>query len=265
MRLLLGSHTEVKCIDEVLSYEVLAGDRRSEESPMTGFKIPVWTEQLSEPVLRANELAWLCGFRDVPNSYSGEKIVFLLRNPLDSVCSMMKLKLTHASWMESVCLPLLEHKLSQPECARDFRDDVLNARKAADHFAASAAVYWKCKTGALLRYMKSGLPVHPVIYERLVTATADVMRGVLRFLGVGWQDSVLHHHQRSHAQIFGGRAIGGTDPSRSVDDRSVGQWRRSLSNEQIETVQRISDPVVSELAALLGEPKLLIGCGTSEP
>jgi len=255
MRLLLGSHSEITCIDEVLSYEMLAGNQRREESRVMGFKIPVWTEQLSEPVLRANELAWLCGFRDVRNFYSGEKIVFLLRNPLDTVCSMMKLKLLHSSWLERVCLPVLERKLSESEFVEAFQDDILAATNAADRLAASGALYWKCKTGALLRYMKSGLPVHPVIYEQLVTTTATVMREVLGFLGVEWQESVLQHHRRSHSQIVGGKAMGGTDPSRSVDGESVGQWKRSLTREQIEIVRRISDPLVAELAALPEVPR----------
>ena len=50
MRLLLGSHSDITCIDEILSYEVLAGTRSSPATGLTGFKIPVWTEQLAEPV-----------------------------------------------------------------------------------------------------------------------------------------------------------------------------------------------------------------------
>jgi hypothetical protein len=82
LRLILETHPDVFCYDELNGYAVL--QTSPVENPslarLVGFKIPRWTEQLTRPIL-VDEGAE--GFSN--NFYRGEKILFLRRNVRDTI------------------------------------------------------------------------------------------------------------------------------------------------------------------------------------
>ena len=242
MRLILESHRDIQCIDEHYSYEVLAGRAPHPEptSPVVGFKIPVWSEQLLQDRLHWNEYSYQYGSEPVPNFYDREPLIFMVRSPLDTVSSMLKLKVESDSWLERVGIPVVRSMQESGRLSDEFRADLEFASSCADPVVAMGALYWKIKSSAALSYLEAGLPLQIVIYERFVASPADFLPAILTRIGVDWDESVLLHHEKPHGEIVDGKAIGDTDPGRAIDTRSVGRSSTSLSAGQMELVARFT-------------------------
>ena len=88
LRLILGSHSKIYCYDEYFAYARLRDGNapEAEGCEWVGFKIPRWSEQLSDPVLgdEGHEVV-------AKNFYEGEPIFFLIRDVRDVVASMASL------------------------------------------------------------------------------------------------------------------------------------------------------------------------------
>lgn len=252
MRLILESHRDIQCIDEQYSYEVLAGRAGQPEptTPVVGFKIPVWTEQLLEAQLHWNEYAYLYGNDPVANFYDREPLVFMVRSPLDTISSMMRLKVESDSWLQRVGLPVLNSMAEDGRLSEQHRAELSFASSCEFPEVAMGALYWKIKSGAVLAYIDAGLPVHLVIYERFVGAPMAFLPGILRHIGVDWDESVLLHHERPHGELIDGKAIGDTDPSRPIDTHSIGHSSTSLSASQVELVEKIVGGLEKRLRSL---------------
>jgi hypothetical protein len=257
LRLLLESHPTISCVDEMLSYTVLSKTTRSNSGHFVGYKIPIWTEQLDQAMLRPNELEPIGKVGLIPNFYSGQKILFMVRSPLDVVASMRQLRVGEWQWLEHVCRPVMEAMLQEEEFRRSYAVEIEQLRNSAIPDVGLGALYWKWKTSALLRYLGQGLPVHPVIYEQLIFDPEAVMREVLMFLGIEWHPNVLMHHRRSHSQLIEGIAIGGTDAKRALDGKSLGKWRSVLTTNERDLVLSISAPLSEDLKAIPGWDKAM--------
>lgn len=251
MRLLLESHNQIDCIDELLSYFVLAGRCPPPNSTarLVGYKVPVWTEQLCERILSGNELVALANLDGLRTFYKGEKIVFMVRNSLDTVSSMMSLKMGATSWFEQTAIPVLKKKMSDSEFVRAFGADIALIDSSSDPIATVGALYWKFKTSALCNYVNAKMPVHIVEYETLVTSPEPVLRGLVAFLGLEWDHALLEHHRLPHSQTRVGKAIGGTDASRCIDETSIGRWRNSLNRSQVQSIRAVTQVLEAELAS----------------
>lgn len=56
-----------------------------------------------------------------------------------------------------------------------------------------------------------------------------------------WKPALLHHASMRHTENFPNKlAMGSTDPERSIDSRSVGQWKRSLSVSDVSAILDIA-------------------------
>lgn len=250
VRLLLESHSKIECIDEALSYEVLAGRQIQphQTTEFVGYKIPIWTDQLMERTLDRNELPFAFEVREqIPNFYTGEKIVFMIRHPLDAIASMIQLKIENDSWLQRVGVPVLKRKNSDPEFRKTFGTDLDVVNTSSDPSVACAALYWKFKSSALIKYRANNMPVHAVVYEQLVKNPEQVLRNLLSFLGAEWEHALLSHHLLPHRQLVDGKAIGNTNPFRPIDDGSVGQWQTLLTTSQVEIIRKITDPLEQSL------------------
>jgi hypothetical protein len=233
MRLLLECHPAVFCYDEELAYGVLA---RGEHVPpagkrLVGFKVPRWTEVLGAEVLWDEGLA-----ERAHEAYRGESIIFMLRDVRDTVASMIKLEPSPTkNWLETCARPILVSKLEGEAAGpfgRRFRRELALVRESGYALPLVGALYWKYKTQSYFVFRDRGWPVCPVRYELLVRQPRLHLQRVLRFLGVPWHEGVLHHPESPHTEIDqNGLAIGNTDPRRSIDAASVGQWRRFLTPE----------------------------------
>lgn len=256
MRLILESHTDIACFDEQYSYEILAG-RRAPPRPasevadfeIVGFKIPVWSEQLLQARLHWNEYAYLYGSATIPNFYDREPLIFMLRSPLDTVSSMLKLSVENDSWLHRVAVPVVHAMSEGARLSDEFEADLKFALACSDPEVAIGALYWKIKSSAALSYLDTGLPVHVVAYERFVANPATFLPGILQHIGVRWDDSVLKHHQIPHGEVIDGKAIGGTDPTRPIDTRSIGHSAIRLSPCQVGLIERIAGDLARTLSA----------------
>lgn len=241
MRLILESHKDIQCIDEQYSYEMLSGRMPQVDTAaaLLGFKIPVWSEQLLQPQLHWNEYGYLYGSEPVANFYNREPLIFMVRSPLDSITSMMRLKVAGGSWLQGVGVPVVKGMAESGRLPATLSADLRFATSCADPEVAMGALYWKIKSSAALSYLEAGLPVHLVIYEHFVASPAKLLAGILQHIGADWDESVLQHHERPHGEIVDGKAIGDTDPARAIDTRSVGHSDSHLTSYQIGLVARI--------------------------
>jgi len=253
MRLVLESHSRIYCVDEHLAYASLAGlSAHPTAAEVIGYKIPVWAEQLAQPYLKANELNLQHPESvTIPNFYRDEKIVFMVRNPLDSVSSMLNLQLENGTWIRRIGIPVVRQKATALSFARAYAEDLAYVNSSDEYEVAAAAFYWKFKNASLLEYMDRGMPVCAVRYEELVSNPEPVLRRVIEFLELNWEPAVLNHHRLPHDQLFNGRAIGNTDPTRSIDARSTGVWKSQLTPAQVQAIAVLTEALERRIDSVL--------------
>jgi hypothetical protein len=243
MRLMLESHPDIACLDEDRSYVLLPrlNRRRAQQAiarckkPLVGFKIPRFAEQLLDLSMDDPD------FGSFRNPYAGEPIVFLHRDVRDVVASMMSLTYPNGvSWMERYGRRTLAYKSRQSVFAYRYGSFLEKIEHLGNPPHAVGALYWRYKSEAFLRYQEAQLALLGVCYERLVTNPANEMRRVLSFLGVVWDDRVLAHPRAPHGELNkDGLAIGNTDPSRPIDDNSVGRFTERLTQREIADIREI--------------------------
>lgn len=252
MRLMLECHSRIFCYDELRSYPVLAGDEPCLPRAGTdkvGFKIPRWTEQLGEPILWDDGLP-----TTAKNFYTGQRMLFMVRDLRDTVASMLKLRWAGVgSWLELWAPRIVQAKARRdPEFARRYSTELQMCASSSDPLIATGALYWKYKTAALLDYQKRGLAVLGIRYERLVSNPEPVLREVCRFLDVAWEPTLLQHPAFAHTDTFeDGLTWGQTDPRLAVHAKSVGQWSSLLTAEQSSEVLNVAGGLDEFLYTLL--------------
>lgn len=240
LRLILECHAHVFCYDEMHAYDVLMKGEEQHSGPesLIGFKIPRWTEQLLQDTLWDEGLPGSC-----PSFYHGEKLLFLIRDPRDSVASMYKLGSVGARWVEMWPARILLRKILRDGSFRAmYAEDLARVGQSECFLAATAAFYWIYKNSAFLQYRKAGLPVHGVRYEELVTNPEPVLRGVCEFLQIDWDDALLEHNKREHTELFvNGLTVGNTDPKQAISTGSIHQAVQFLSSHELRTVDEITN------------------------
>lgn len=244
VRLVLGSHPDVLCLDEHEGYAALATGSYDSERRLAGFKVPKWTEMLGEEAPADPEAAGV---------YQGEPIVFLLRDVRDTVASMCRLRSSAtASWLEAWGRPILEEAIARrPGFADRFAREIARLRDRNSPEVAVGALYWKFKTISYFDHVERGRPVCPIPYERLTINPEPVLRRVLKFLGLRWDPAVLDHSHREHRGVFeSGLTVGNTDPKRAIDSRSVGLWRETFSEDQERIILDVAGDLNERIAAV---------------
>lgn len=234
VRMLLESHPEISCVDEPRAYAALR-DRLHLSAGMVGYKIPRWTEQLNCDRLSDGGLDLVC-----PRFYDGEPIVFVVRNVLDVVGSMMRLQVPGGNWWSVWGIQALERKLESREFLARYRAELQTIGDVGGNPFAAAALYWKYKVVSLGEYRELRWPVHALHYENLVTNPREELGTLFTFLGLPWDERVLRHHVQTHADLYrNGKAIGGTDPRRPIDRASVEQWRTAVAPHQVDAIRAV--------------------------
>jgi hypothetical protein len=239
MRLILEAHPLFRCYDEHSAYEILAGnipfDPGNNERPV--FKIPRFTEQIDEET-------WAdYGAPTARPNYAGQPLIFLLRDPLDVVSSM--LSLANGTWYDAWIPPILDARAARDRrFARRWEADRTRAEASNRPREAIGALYWLYKNEALERYRALEFPVHPVRYEELVARPEDVLRALLAALDVPWDDAVLIHESLPHAETEAdGTTVGATNALRAIDTESVGAGRQRLDDEAIAVIRAFTEPL----------------------
>jgi hypothetical protein len=238
LRLILETHPDVACYDEINGYAVLRNSAVEKLSParLVGFKLPRWTEQLTRPYLSSEGEEGLC-----KNFYRGEKILFLQRDVRDTIASMLKLKTGASNWCATWVPRIILAKIAQEETFRlRYALEMSIIESCTAPLVAMAALYWKYKNDAFFQYYNQGLPVLAVSYEDLVRNPRPVLESVCRHLGISFHDNLLHHNKFPHTELFeNGLTVGNTNPKAPIQAGSVGQWERLLSNEELRAIDRI--------------------------
>lgn len=251
MRLVLESHSQIRCFDEGHAYTILGSpsllrDVLEDRPPhqMIGFKIPRWTEQLCDSVLTDPGLDVVAD-----NFYQEEPLIFVVRDARDTVCSMVNLKMGESNWLETWGTTILQRKIQDSgEFRREFAGDIDSINTAPGRPVAAAALFWKYKVASYYRYLDRGFPVLLVHYERLVQHRFDELKRITNFLGVDWEDAMLKHFEFQHPETDEhGLAVGGTDPSRPIHSESVGQYSSFLRPSETEDILRIAGDAMERL------------------
>jgi hypothetical protein len=239
LRLVLETHPDVFCYDEMKGYAILQNSIVENRAParFIGFKLPRWTEQLRSPVLCDEGADDYCH-----NFYRGEKILFLRRDVRDTIASMLKLKTGGSSWCEQWVPRIIRAKVERDaEFRARYSGELALLDQCGLPLVGLAALYWKYKTDALYDYRAAGYPVLAVSYEDLVYDPQTELRAVCRHLGLVFHPNLLHHERLPHTELFAnGLTVGDTNPRQPIQAASVGQWDHYLSSDDLRLVERIT-------------------------
>jgi hypothetical protein len=245
LRLVLECHSQIEMYDEARAYATIAGDGPAASRPgitHIGFKIPRWSEQLLDP------LVWDEGMAErVPQFYDRQPVVFIVRDLLDSVASMVKLKFEGREWLRLYGVPSLQAKIDASRAFREaFASDIRTMEGSQSSLVAAGALYWKFKNLALFRYLKHGLNVLPVRYEDLTVQSEPIVRRICSFLDIPFEPGMLNHPQFEHGETnYRGRVIGNTDPTVSIHTNSVAQWKSAFNTGEVQTILEIGGKLQS--------------------
>ena len=219
LRLILGSHSKIHAFDEPDSYNfspcfckrgcsccrwVREKEIQNQEIrvPFEVYKVPKWTHLQDEI------------FQKFPES----DIIFLHRNPLDVVASMLTLRMKGSTWVEREAFAEII------ECYPEWTGEALKI----------AANYLKLATLCvfLKQHYISPLSIR-FSYDRLVEAPENELRSLLFELRIPWEGSLLEHHLLNK-----GMQIGNTNASRPIDVASKNRHLSILTTEQIREVKQ---------------------------
>jgi hypothetical protein len=248
MRLILEGHPDVFCYDELKGYAALQkGVADLPDVPLIGFKIPRWTEQLTQQVLFDDGPEGFCD-----HFYRGEKILFLQRDVRDTIASMLKLKAGESNWCEIWVPRIIDAKVVHDETFRTRYSAELDVIESSDRrLIGLAALYWKYKTESFFAYRNHGFPVLAVSYERLVANPRRALEMVCAHLRIPFVENLLRHHELKHSELFeNGLAVGNTDPAQPIQSDSLGQHQRFLTDEDIDIIARVVGHLPAKVAAL---------------
>jgi hypothetical protein len=235
LRLVLESHSQIACFDEWRSYLALATGEYEIPADVyyLGFKIPAWTEELTEAYIADP----ITDDRTVPQFYRNDPCIFMLRDVREVVASMHSIAL-----LEQI-VSKLQSKIERSATFRArFRRELDVILSSQHPQLALAALYWKDKTLALFDYVGAGLPVLGVRYEDLTAAPGAQLRRIIHFLGLTWEDNLLDHPSHPHGELDShGMAIAMTDPNRPIDTASIRSWEKAFSCEQVDAIMAVAE------------------------
>jgi hypothetical protein len=243
MRLILESHSSIACLDEDRGYFLLShfGDKtttdtlKSLKRGMVGFKIPRFTEQLKEIYIRDPD------YGVFPNFYKDEPIVFLIRDVRDVITSMARLRyMDNETWLRKYGFQILNFKMREPVFLERYAKEIHIVKQSGYADEAVGALYWLYKTRALIDYLDAGYPVCGVMYEDLVSNPRMVLRALMRFLSVPWEEDLLNHPAKPHGEVDqNNMAIGGTQVKQAIHDRSIGRYFDHFAPKQLDRIAEI--------------------------
>jgi len=236
LRLIFDSHPDIACYDETRSYQILGGTYLPEIRPVIGLKVPQLTEQLCSDRLRDDSAVRNTEI-GLPNAYSNEPVVFVVRDPRDTVASMIALR----GWLDRYGLPVLAAKTKDACFRRRYAKPLSLIQGSRFPRVAAAALIWRYKTDSLNDYLRRGMAIQPLSYERLVADPEPELRRVCKFIGVRWDPVLLRHSDCPHRDLHqNGKATGNTDPYRPIDGRSLRRFEACLNLDELREVAEIA-------------------------
>lgn len=240
LRLALESHPHIHCFDEAIGYKLLIAEAINEfvdfkyksSAKIVGYKIPRFSEQLTRQSFDDPD------YGQFPSFYKGDKVIFVFRDVLDVLGSMMKLRADgRNSWLEKYGLVILRAMISRQDTDACYIQKYEFIERAGFPAHLVGALYWAVKNQGFYDLCARNTAVYPVRYENLVARPKDGLIPLCRFLGLDWDEALLNHPAHFHDELdANGKAIGETDPLRMIDTRSVGGYRNLLTECQIREI-----------------------------
>ena len=251
LNLILNSHPKIWSIDEdiFLFQSIYRYLSVPQMPPFVAFKLPEY----------AHILPFIKMLPDI-------RVVWCIRDPIDTVWSMVKLQLTvkgvtapwavHPSgggwsqimnsyWVLSdeskndLAAPMKEYfRISEKFSSLSLKD-LENIDRRDSVFMG--ALCWRIKNELPTMYKAEKIDFHTAKYEDLVANPKERIAEILHYIGVDWSDEVLKHHQ-----LHRGGSIGDTSNTRSIDKKSVAQGKKNFSQEELSTIESICGKTARE-------------------
>jgi len=230
LRLILESHSDISCRDEPGSYQILSKPISIKETleserhnSWVGFKIPRYTEQLTfKEIYDYNTPGIPDPFQ---NFYAGDPIIFIVRDVRDVVCSMLELKTPDHSWFDVWGVPTVKYWIGNlPNFRKKFSTEIDLVKKSNFRYYSTGSLFWKYKNASLLKYVEKNFPILKINYENLVNNPEPILRSIISFLNLEWEENLLKHHTVEHSELSKkGWARGKTDPKKPIRAHSIKQ------------------------------------------
>jgi Sulfotransferase domain len=249
MNLILNSHPRIHSIDEdkfmfPSIYNYLSAPQ-SQAPPFVSFKLPGYAHML--PFIKM---------------LPGCRVLWCVRNPLDTVWSMIKLHLPmgsnsipwavhpHGGWLEIMNSYWVLSDKQRGDLSGDMAEFAKLTEKLVkvwgtpDNMTAierrtrvfMGALCWRIKNELPALYKAKKIDFHVIRYDDLVSNPKDRIMEILDYIGVEWSDAVLKHHR-----LHDGMSIGNTLNTRAIDQSSMGQGENNLSLEGQALIKTICD------------------------
>jgi hypothetical protein len=232
MHLILNSHPEIVSIDEAhyIPNQHQNYLNNPDYGPNVAFKLPT----------TAHNIKSLTQHRG--------KIIWMLRDPRDVVCSMLKLVINaynvKCPWAchpagsgaeiyhsaSTICEYLKEPLESLLQDYYPIAVKPTEIRNRHDAIVAGA-LCWELKNRLLQIYQQEGIDFHLLSYDALIASPQTVLLEVVEYLELPWNDDMLRHHQ-----LHNGMSTGNTDNTRPIDPKNNKKWQSFFSDEEVELV-----------------------------
>ena len=247
MRLILESHSMVKCFDEPQCYEILKNHtellKSNQKEKFLCFKTPILTEQMDEPFFSDVTIDFI-----INNHYQNFPQIFMVRDVRDTISSMMTLKQEKSTWYDLWPKKSLEFWIATiPGFEKIFAKDIRKISNSKNKLISYSSFYWKYKTGAFFNYEKKRI-VHLIKYEDLVSDPLETIQGLVKFLKLNFEDALMVHHKKKHSLTNErGITIGNTDTKLPIFNESIGRYKKTFSKSQLQEINNISGDVMEKL------------------
>ena len=183
----------------------------------------------------------------------GIKVIWCIRDPRDTVLSMINLKRGTNRTEPWVTHPL--GGMREIQCCANivglnlsaYHLDLFNRYMAivrnAPQLSTSDAVYsgalcWRLKNELLELYDLLEIDCKILRFESLIKDPKRVIADLLNFIGAPWDDKVLTHHL-----LHKGVSVGNTDNTKPIDSTVAGKWKKELSEDNIKIIKSICSEI----------------------
>ncbi|CAI4230736.1 unnamed protein product [Auanema sp. JU1783] len=231
MRVMLDSHQEIRCGDETMLIPLLLNAHSSATRDLHNSTLKpkavndAVSAFISELIAKngptANRLCNKDPFQLLHIPYLMElfpnaRFIFMIRDPRAVLHSMISRDV--------------------PVAGFNFSDPIDMLKQWEKHFKK---MYLQCRNtpGTCLT----------VYYERLVQASEEEARRILKFLRVEWSDAVLHHEELMGSEVLvNPQEFSASQVKEKINQKALTSWFDFFSDDFLDNINRIS-PLVSSL------------------
>jgi len=104
------------------------------------------------------------------------------------------------------------------------------------------------KNSSYFKYKKKSFPIIKIDYEDLVTEKEANIKKVLKFLNLGWENSVLEHEKFSHVETDqSGITVGNNNTKIPINVDSVNRYKKFLSKNEISEILDVTSDLMAKL------------------